>query len=570
MQKLGFLRKNLHVLFTWPVICGLLGFVMWSVVLSEINEEKAIAEENIYKHAAALSTAYAEQLARSIEQLDQITLNVKYYWETTGGQVRLEDQLKHGMYPASTLLFVSIMDRHGDLVTSTIAPRKPLSYANKGWFQAHKTGPSQGLVIVNQEIGFQTDQSVIRFTRRLDSEDGSFDGVVFVSVEPDYLTTFYDESRLGKTDFVTVRSTAGPLLATKVGNDDQPARVFYRTDPVFGPASGVIEEPKEKFDDDQERIIAWNKLKKYPLVTLAGLSKKDAFVTYEAIAKNHHNFAVIGSVFLFLFAMAGMLLSARLARKNQQADEVNETYRLAVDAANEGFYMIRPVYDAFDQIADFQIEDCNERGAGLVGTTKEQLVGRKISKINADDFQQEEVAKFRRAMETGFYEEEMRVSPSDPFKANWIYRRLVRSGVGLAMTVRDISETKAHEQALSMMANADALTELPNRHWLANYLPTAVSQAITGNTRLAILFIDLDDFKNINDTLGHAAGDELLRTAAKRLSSLIRASDHVVRLGGDEFTVVLEHVRHVEDVSRVARNIIKSIARFYPEPVRWR
>jgi diguanylate cyclase (GGDEF)-like protein len=125
--------------------------------------------------------------------------------------------------------------------------------------------------------------------------------------------------------------------------------------------------------------------------------------------------------------------------------------------------------------------------------------------------------------------------------------------------MRDISQAKAHEQALATLAKTDALTSLPNRHWLSEFLPSAINQAHSSNSQLAVLFIDLDNFKNINDTLGHDAGDELLKAAALRLQSAVRASDHVVRLGGDEFTVILQHVEAIEHVSRIAKLLVETI-----------
>jgi diguanylate cyclase (GGDEF)-like protein len=109
------------------------------------------------------------------------------------------------------------------------------------------------------------------------------------------------------------------------------------------------------------------------------------------------------------------------------------------------------------------------------------------------------------------------------------------------------------------MANTDPLTGLPNRHWLMAFLPPAIETASACNAGLALLFVDLDDFRHINDSFGHGAGDELLRQAAARLKSLVRASDHVVRLGGDEFTVVLQKVQASDDVARVSRLIIKAM-----------
>src|SRR5690606_15182255 len=94
--------------------------------------------------------------------------------------------------------------------------------------------------------------------------------------------------------------------------------------------------------------------------------------------------------------------------------------------------------------------------------------------------------------------------------------------------------------------------------WLINFLPTALRSARNRDGILAILFIDLDNFKNVNDTLGHAMGDKLLRQAAARLKSMLRAEDHVIRLGGDEFTVLLNSVVNQDEVVHVATRITEA------------
>ena len=93
-----------------------------------------------------------------------------------------------------------------------------------------------------------------------------------------------------------------------------------------------------------------------------------------------------------------------------------------------------------------------------------------------------------------------------------------------------------------------------------NFLPAAIRRAARGRGRLALFFLDLDNFKVINDTLGHEAGDELLVQAAGLIKGAVRSSDHVIRLGGDEFTVVLEQMEDASYISRVAENIIESLA----------
>jgi diguanylate cyclase (GGDEF)-like protein/PAS domain S-box-containing protein len=120
----------------------------------------------------------------------------------------------------------------------------------------------------------------------------------------------------------------------------------------------------------------------------------------------------------------------------------------------------------------------------------------------------------------------------------------------------DITDQKRAEQELRYLANYDTLTSLPNRTLLSERLSRAIVRARRQGKRIAVLFLDLDRFKDINDSLGHAAGDRILRAAASRLQSTVGAQHTVARLGGDEFTVVLEDLDTIEESEQVARKII--------------
>jgi diguanylate cyclase (GGDEF)-like protein/PAS domain S-box-containing protein len=126
--------------------------------------------------------------------------------------------------------------------------------------------------------------------------------------------------------------------------------------------------------------------------------------------------------------------------------------------------------------------------------------------------------------------------------------------------VNDITDKKRAEQELRYLANYDTLTGLPNRALLSERLGRAIVRARRQETRVAVLFLDLDRFKDINDSLGHAAGDRLLKAAASRIQTTISASDTVARLGGDEFTVILEDVESLAAVERMAREILTAFS----------
>jgi diguanylate cyclase (GGDEF)-like protein/PAS domain S-box-containing protein len=135
--------------------------------------------------------------------------------------------------------------------------------------------------------------------------------------------------------------------------------------------------------------------------------------------------------------------------------------------------------------------------------------------------------------------------------------------VGFRGTGLDITERKLAEQRIEELATRDALTQLPNRRLLTDRLSQGILAAQRSGGLVAALFIDLDRFKTINDSLGHAAGDELLRMVADRLQTQMRKGDTLARIGGDEFVVVLEALRVPEDAGAVAQKIITVLSEPY-------
>ncbi len=131
-------------------------------------------------------------------------------------------------------------------------------------------------------------------------------------------------------------------------------------------------------------------------------------------------------------------------------------------------------------------------------------------------------------------------------------------------TLQDVTEYRRTQERLNHLAHYDPLTGLPNRVLLQDRLSQAMVEADRRDRLVAVMFLDLDRFKIINDTLGHDVGDALLKSVAERLKSCVRAGDTISRLGGDEFTIVLANIAHVDDVAHVAQKIIASfIAPFH-------
>jgi len=136
-----------------------------------------------------------------------------------------------------------------------------------------------------------------------------------------------------------------------------------------------------------------------------------------------------------------------------------------------------------------------------------------------------------------------------------------RSGsvTGAVIVFHDVTVARAMTEEMAHLARHDSLTDLPNRLLLQDRISQAIVAARRNNTRVAVLFVDLDGFKNINDSLGHAAGDRVLQSVAKSLTSCVRRSDTVSRHGGDEFVVLLSEIKQPSDAGITARKILTAI-----------
>ncbi len=132
-------------------------------------------------------------------------------------------------------------------------------------------------------------------------------------------------------------------------------------------------------------------------------------------------------------------------------------------------------------------------------------------------------------------------------------------GGGMVCVVRDVTERTYAEEQIKHLAYHDALTTLPNRLLFKDRVTVSISHAQRHNGRVAVLFLDLDRFKVINDSLGHSIGDQLLQSVAARVQSCVRDSDTVARLGGDEFTLLLPDLVHAEDAAVVAQKILEAV-----------
>lgn len=205
------------------------------------------------------------------------------------------------------------------------------------------------------------------------------------------------------------------------------------------------------------------------------------------------------------------------------------------------------------------ITDANGALLELLGHSLDELLGHSILDYVAEPWRQT-VKDYVRVEGEAPYEAEVVHRSGRLIPVEIVGRSMPHEGEIYRMAiVRDITARKQNQERIEYLALHDGLTQLPNRHYMMEHLTRLVSQAERKNARLALLFVDLDGFKAINDARGHQAGDVVLREMARRLQSSVRKADLVARFGGDEFLIALTDITSAEDAGRIAEHVLQAI-----------
>ena len=244
----------------------------------------------------------------------------------------------------------------------------------------------------------------------------------------------------------------------------------------------------------------------------------------------------------------------RKARLRLQESE--EFFRLTFSQAAVGIVLLA---------GDGRVLRTNTKMSQILGYTEIELLARFYQQFMCEEDLAEEQALIARlrAGEISEYQREKRLLRRDGARV-WVSvtvssMRDANANHRFICVVKDIQRQKQAEEALLRMANHDALTGLPNRVLMQDRLGQAIVHAHRARRQVAVMFIDLDRFKHVNDSLGHDAGDQLIVEIARRLENSLRESDTVSRQGGDEFVVVLPDLGGEEDAARVARKLLDNL-----------
>lgn len=369
-----------------------------------------------------------------------------------------------------------------------------------------------------------------------------------------------------------------------------------------GKSSGYL---IERWRDGKTYLVGYAKgsgYRDYPGLGWVTLFRQDVDLAFAPARQIQHRILAVGAFLGLFFAVFGWMLAGRIARPIQAitasakkvargelayappevrgdgevaqlSDAIhgmvtNLTQEIAErKRAEEGLKLAGKVFENNTEAivitdAENRIIMVNEAFTTITGYQPEDVLGQN-PRIFSSGKQSKEFyrAFWEQLLDEGYWEGELwnkdkqgRVFPE------WMIVLLVRDEVGAPThhiaIYSDITERKQKEERIQYLANYDVLTGLPNRNLLNDRLVQALSFSRSTGNKAAVLFIDLDHFKNINDTLGHVVGDALLEEVAKRLQSCLRPTDTIARQGGDEFVAIMPGIVRESDAAVAAENII--------------
>ncbi|MTW13372.1 EAL domain-containing protein [Pseudoduganella eburnea] len=552
------LRMCLETQVSLPLFTVVLLAVVWATTLHFIDSEAAASRDMTAESASELIATYEAQVARSINGIEQTLKVLKYSAERLGARGALPELQANGLLPSGLVFVVSIVDAQGDTVASNPAAR-PINVARQDYFRFHQQNRSSYTFISQAMRDEANDDWHLHFTRRLDDKHGEFAGVVVVEVEPAYFTSGYERSRLGEQGMLGLVGDDGVVRALRLGDKqsfgqrvDLAALRSHSGTPVASSWDGV------------RRYTEVRQLGGLRLSAMVGLSEQEQTAGFAAQRRQLLWEAGVASAVLIILAALVWAWVWQGAKARRRVRRAQETYAAASESNMDAFFVLRALRNKDGVVVDFKFSAINSRA--------EQLTGHSRSELRAQTL----CSWMPAARHNGMFEQLVGVTlhggvhqeegPNlvPQLRAEWLHWQVVGVEGGVVAIVRDITERKRAEERIYHMAHHDTLTGLPNRSLICDRLEQSLAHAERNKESVLVAFIDLDSFKLVNDTLGHNAGDELLKEVASRMVGCVRREDTVGRFGGDEFVLVLPHVN---DNPQVLAPLLNKILESVVQPI---
>jgi diguanylate cyclase (GGDEF)-like protein len=451
----------------------------------------------------------------------------------------------------------NVFDSKGILINSSrIWPVPEISIADRAYFLRLATDPALEMAVEIVPSRFSASSQAIVFVRRISGPNNEFLGVVTRAISPRLLETFFASTGLGDDATIALHHQDGSLLAryphveTLTGQNFKTgsAKAFFEEPHLTGRLSSPI--------DGKDRLVSSRILSSAPLLVVATRTVDSTLATWRSQTRLFVSVALLSLAVI----AATLYLIIRMMRSQHQSAQRRlsiEKQRLdtAINNMTQGLLL-------FDRFARLVV--CNAKYIEMYNlspeiirpgcTLSDVIHHRKASGSLSEDAEQYCEEVLRNKDKSG-----CKLVETSDGRLIEVANEPIADG-GWLVTHEDVTERVRAQERIAHLAYYDALTDLPNRALFRQHIEHRLARIAPGEC-FAVLFIDVDEFKSVNDSLGHHVGDELLRSIASRLRQCVGPNDFVARLGGDEFAIVKVDVADDSEIVGLVENIHRAIRR---------
>ena len=514
------------------------------------------------RDTAILATVLAEQTNRAIQSIDLVQDEIREQLDNIGarsqdnfGHLRQDKNTYHSLLDRLSRLsqaaFIALIDNDGKVVVTTQKwPTPSIDISDRDYFQFFKTIDDNHIYVGRPVPDRTTGLRTIFFAKRINDANNTFLGVILVGVKLSYFQDIYNSIRsLPDQTFLMLRNDGTLILRypdpSDRGGTKMPTQSpWYR---VVSQGGGTFRSPG--YFDTKARLVAVRPLSDYPIVIDVSISEAAALAGWRDHA------IAIGTGALLVIVCSVFLLLALIKYIGRFLDE-----RVKVDAALSSMLQGLVMFDSSARLVV-----CNQRYLDMYGLSSDivktgcafdeilacRIKGHTFSADNIQAF----ISDLRTKLNSGATVRRFENLPDGRIIS--IVHHPTMDG-GWVTSHEDVTDMRRAEARITYLAHHDILTGLLNREQFQERLEQSLLRVSRGE-HFALLYLDLDDFKSVNDTLGHLVGDELLKTIAERLQNCLEDTDTLARLGGDEFAIVRDCVEQPSAVASLATRILEVI-----------
>jgi diguanylate cyclase (GGDEF)-like protein/PAS domain S-box-containing protein len=535
--------------------------VLGLVAKLSIDKDYRSETGDIFSDIERTTQKLASHTTEVFDRVDQTLLMVRFL-DASKHPPALSTLADAGLLAGEMVRCVALTNARG-IVVDTSAEGLGVDLSGDPGFRRLQAVATDNEAIIGQTAptALAGGAAMIPVMRRIERPDKAFGGVVVAMVDPATLSSQNLKTESAGTAIGVIGLDGVGRMRLSAGHLSYGGRVdvamikarAVRVRETLSPAISAV--------DQAPRFVGNVSVERYPLLAVIAIDARDALADYRRARTQTLSWASLVAAMILLGAalLWRRVREVEIARDRTQRTEA--ALRATLEGSMDAVSVLRAQRARDGTIADMVIVDTNARAAALNGTTREQVLGASLCSLRPSIRSEGYLARFETVIQSGQAADFESQAMDGKMRGRWLHHQMVPVGDdGIALISRDVSELREAAQALAALARIDPLTRLGNRREFEARLREARARAARSEQSLALVNIDLDGFKAVNDTHGHAAGDQVLVAVAERLVDSVRTTDTVCRLGGDEFVVILENAGTVGDVADLCERVLVSLS----------